>query len=247
MADDVHHRLGQSVASAGLGSLRADRGERSIFRVRQRLRLLVLPFLQQACDRQVVRGVCGGKGADDARPAVFEAADVLAGVVDDIECVGEFPHLVVAAGVRVVPLDSGHVLGVFQPAHGLRLDRRDSKPVGIVDHDADVDGVGDHGEVLDILVLVGGVVVWELDLQAVRAHILSDLGVFDGAHSVLRFETAHDVDTGSAGVDDGTHEVRPFVVGQIWALPPRGAELYHRLAAAESLADPPLGQVGGCG
>ena len=176
-----------------------------VFLIRQRLRLVVLPFLQQPRDLQVMRRVRRGKGADDARPSVLEAADVLTGVVDDVECVGEFAHLVVAVGIGIVPLDGGHVLGVFQSAHGIWLDRRDPEPVGIVDHDADLDGIGDHREVLDVLVLVGSVIVGELDLQAVGAHILGDPGVFDGAHSVLRLEAAHDVDAGSAGVDDGAH------------------------------------------
>ena len=148
-----------------------------------------------------MRGVGGGVCAHEPPASVLVATHGPAAVVYDVEDVGKLPHLVVVAVLRRIPLDRHHVLRVGQPQQGLRGDGRAAVPVGVVDHDADVDRIRDVREVSNVGVLVRAVVVGKIDLQADRPQVMCFFGVFDGVHSVLGLQRLHHDGAAAGRVD----------------------------------------------
>ena len=150
---------------------------------------------------------------------IFEAPHIVSTVIYDVEYVGELRHLVVVLTFGYIPLDGYEMFGILESEHRFCCHifslRGITEPVGVVDHDADIYSIGNVGEVPHVVVLLGVVEKWQIDLQTICTQVLGFLRILNGVQSVLSLKSAYDVLPRASGVNDRTQYVRPFVVANI--------------------------------
>ena len=149
------------------------------------------------------------------------------GVVDDIDLVLEVEYRVVVVPGRR-PLDGYDVVEVCHSAVVVGGNHVSEHPLGIIDHDADVDGVGYVFVEAEDVSACGAVVHWGGYLQGDRAQVLSLLGIFDLADGVLVVQPAHDGRLVVRCLHGGAEECRPLLVAELGAFSHRCGNLYDR-------------------
>ena len=222
----------------------AERPQLRHHRVEELLRLVVPPRLHQLPDAQVVEGVDAQLVLDVAAAAHLVVEHRRHRVVDDVEGVLEVEDVRVDVPLRRAPLDGGDVLEVGHLPEGLREDGAVRPPGCVVDHHADIYGVGDGLVVTQVVVLVRAVEYRGRYLHAYRPEVLRPLGVLDGPYRVLVVDGAHHGRLALGRLHRRAQERRPLPVPQLVALARLRCDLDDRLARDRPRLDPPLGEVG---